>query len=68
MKRLREFSPLRIKPLRMERRLNGGTEEMNRGRAVRREADLRATMSERLARVHLLCKQMSAIKGAARAR
>jgi len=52
----------------MERRLNGGTEEMNRGRAVRREADLRATMSERLARVHLLCKQMSAIKGAARAR
>jgi len=27
-----------------------------------------ASMSERLARVHMLCKQMSAIKDAARAR
>jgi hypothetical protein len=31
-------------------------------------ASLAATMSERLARVHALCKQMSAIKGAARGR
>jgi hypothetical protein len=52
----------------MEKRLSGDVEELNRARAVRREANLRATMSERLARVHSLCKQMSAIKGAARAR
>jgi hypothetical protein len=37
-------------------------------RAVRREAALALTMSERLARVHALCKQMSAVKGAASAR
>jgi hypothetical protein len=36
--------------------------------AVRREAALALTMSERLARVHVLCKQMSAVKGAASAR
>jgi len=52
----------------MAKRLNGGSEELNRVRVVRREADLRATMSERLARVHALCKQMTAIKGAARPR
>ena len=52
----------------MEKRLSGDTEELNRARVVRREADLQATMSERLARLHVLCKQMSAIKGAARAR
>jgi hypothetical protein len=34
-------------------------------RAVRRTATLELTMSERLARLHALCKQMSAIKGAA---
>jgi hypothetical protein len=39
-----------------------------RGRAVRREAALALSMSERLARVHVLCKQMSAVKGAASAR
>ncbi|HEV2791260.1 MAG TPA: hypothetical protein VGV69_08190 [Solirubrobacterales bacterium] len=52
----------------MEKRLSGDAEELNQARSLRREADLRATMSERLARVHALCKQMSAIKGAARAR
>jgi hypothetical protein len=51
----------------MAKRLSGNVEELNRVRTLRREADLRATMSERLARVHALCKQMSAIKGAARA-
>jgi len=52
----------------MPRRLSGDIEELDRVRAMRRDADLRATMSERLARLHVLCKQMSAIKGAARAR
>lgn len=41
--------------------------DFGRSRAVRREAALALTMSERLARVHTLCKQMSAIKGAASA-
>jgi hypothetical protein len=48
--------------------LTGSIEEMRRARALRLEADRNAAMSERLARVHALCKQMSAIKGAARAR
>jgi len=52
----------------MEKRLSGDASELDRARTVRREADLRATMSQRLERVHVLCKQMSAIKGAARAR
>jgi len=51
----------------MTKSLSGDLEELNRVRKLRREADVRATMSERLARVHVLCKQMSAIKGAARA-
>ncbi|HEU5064115.1 MAG TPA: hypothetical protein VFT79_13330 [Solirubrobacterales bacterium] len=51
----------------MAKRLSGNPDDLDRGRALRREADLRATMSDRLARVHVLCKQMSAIKGAARA-
>ena len=42
--------------------------DLRRARVVRLEADRSAPMSERLARVHALCKQMSAIKGAARAR
>ena len=42
--------------------------DMQRARALRLEADRRASMSERLARMHALCKQMSAIKGAAAAR
>lgn len=45
--------------------LRGDSEELAKARALRLEADRRATMSERLARVHSLCKQMSAIKGAA---
>lgn len=52
----------------MEKQLRGNSEELDRAREVRRRADLRATMSERLLRVHVLCKQMSAIKGAARER
>jgi hypothetical protein len=32
--------------------------------AIRREADLALPMSERLTRLHTLCKQMNAIKGA----
>jgi hypothetical protein len=39
-----------------------------RARAVRHRAELELSMSERLARVHALCKQMSAVKGAASAR
>lgn len=35
---------------------------------MRLEADRRAPMSERLARMHVLCKQLSAIKGAAKIR
>jgi len=35
---------------------------------ARREADSRLSMSERLARVHSLSKQMSAVKGSARPR
>jgi hypothetical protein len=49
------------------KRLSGDIQEFDQARAIRREADRRATMSERLARVHALCKQMSAIKGAAKA-
>jgi len=41
---------------------------LSRARALRLEADRRASMSERLARVHSLCKQLSAIKGAATVR
>jgi len=41
--------------------------DFGRSRAARCEAALALTMSERLARMHALCKQMSAIKGAASA-
>lgn len=47
------------------RALSGNVEELARARALRLEADRRAPMSARLARVHNLCKQMSAIRGAA---
>lgn len=47
--------------------LSGDIGDLRRGRAIRLEADREAPMSERLARMHALCKQMSAIKGAARA-
>ena len=48
--------------------LSGDIGELGRAREIRLEADRRAPISERLARVHALCKQLSAIKGAARAR
>jgi len=43
----------------------GDIGDLARARQIRLEADRRAPMSERLARVHALCKQMSSIKGAA---
>jgi hypothetical protein len=42
--------------------------DMSRARAARLEAARKAPMSKRLARVHALSKQMSAVKGAASAR
>jgi hypothetical protein len=39
--------------------------DFDRARVVRRESALALSMSERLARLQALCKQMSAIKGAA---
>ncbi len=42
--------------------------DMRRARAARLEAARKMPMSERLARMHALCKQMSAVKGAASAR
>jgi hypothetical protein len=48
--------------------LTGSINELADARRLRLEADRRAPMSARLARVHALCKQMSAIKGAAAAR
>ena len=45
--------------------LSGDIRELRRARALRLEADRNAPMSERLERVHSLCKQLSAIKGAA---
>lgn len=44
-----------------------GIEDLRQAKDRRLEAGRAATMSERLARVHALCKQMSAIKGAAKA-
>jgi hypothetical protein len=49
-------------------RLSGDIGDLARARTIRLEADRRATMSDRLARMHSLCRQMSAIKGAAAAR
>jgi hypothetical protein len=48
------------------RPLSGKIDDLKRAREIRLAADREAPMSERLARVHALCKQMSAIKGAAR--
>lgn len=42
--------------------------DLRGARAARLDADRRASMSERLARLHVLCKQLGAIKGAAAAR
>jgi len=46
----------------------GDIGDLKRVQMVRREADREASMSDRLARVHNLSKQMSAIKGAASGR
>ncbi len=46
----------------------GDIGDFGRARAARRETALALSMSERLARLHALCKQMSAVKGAASAR
>jgi hypothetical protein len=51
-----------------DKALSGDIGELDRARELRLEADRRAPMSERLARMHALCKQLSAIKGAARPR
>jgi hypothetical protein len=45
--------------------LSGNIDELRRAREIRLEADRNTPMSERLARVHTLCKQLNAIKGAA---
>lgn len=42
--------------------------DFERAAAVRRQAAWDLSMSERLARVHDLCKQMNAVKGAAQPR
>lgn len=48
-----------------DKTLSGSVEELRRARELRLEADRKVPMSERLARVHTLSKQMSALKGAA---
>ncbi len=45
--------------------LKGEIEDLARARRMRLEADRQLPMSERLLRMHKLCKQMSAIKGVA---
>ena len=42
--------------------------DLKTARAIRLQATRGASMSERLARLHVLCKQMSAIKGSATTR
>jgi len=42
--------------------------DLSCARVARLDADRRASMSERLARLHALCKQLGAIKGAAAGR
>jgi hypothetical protein len=48
--------------------LSGNIGDLQQAKTSRLEADRRIPMSERLARVHALCKQMSAIKGVAQTR
>lgn len=57
----------------MEERITKGSNsgdigDLSASVAARRRADWSLSMSERLARVHSLCRQMSAVKGAARPR
>jgi hypothetical protein len=42
--------------------------DLDQAAMLRRKAVWNLTMSERLARMHELCRQMSAVKGAARVR
>lgn len=42
--------------------------ELARSARLRRERDRQLTMSERLARLHHLCKQMTSVAGAAKRR
>lgn len=53
-----------LQPQSIKHSEHGG--DLERAARLRREADLALSMSERLARVHQLSKQMSAVKGAAR--
>lgn len=48
--------------------LTGDEEELERARKLRLKAHRELPMNERLARVHALSKQMSALKGAAQPR
>lgn len=45
--------------------LSGDIGESTHARELRLEADRKVPMSKRLERVHALCKQLNAIKGAA---
>jgi hypothetical protein len=47
---------------------NGDIGDFDHAANVRRQAAWDLSMSERLARVHQLCKQMNAIKGTAQGR
>jgi len=49
-----------------QKTLTGDVEELQQARELRLAADRQTSMSQRLARVNTLCKQMSALKGAAR--
>jgi hypothetical protein len=51
-----------------EKRREPDIGDLDQARAARLEADRKASMSERLAKVHFISKQMSAIKGAAAGR
>jgi hypothetical protein len=48
------------------RQLSGNIDDLKRAREIRLTRDRNAPMSERLTRMHSLCKQMSAIKSVAR--
>ena len=51
-----------------QKMLTGEAEELQQARNLRLATDRKASMSERLVRMHMLCKQMSLLKGAARPR
>ncbi|MGH2961688.1 MAG: hypothetical protein ACRDL3_05780 [Solirubrobacterales bacterium] len=67
--RARIFSLMRSDPRTRERATDAQpSEDLARASHSRRKADRALPMSERLARVHKLSKQMSAVKGSARRR